>query len=117
MNRQQRRKTGQVDMLPMQPKFQAPLTKDQIIAIAMVELEKEKKFIMNESFKRAVRDLTAAFMLSASDEFGFGEKRLARLLGKVAKTFACINEGTVTIEDIKQWCKEKGFDYDALFEQ
>jgi hypothetical protein len=55
--------------------------------------------------------MTAAFIISLNDEFGFGKDRIYRLLSKVNTQFECITHGDVTIEDIKLWCIEKGIDY------
>ncbi|MCX7924159.1 MAG: hypothetical protein N3B21_19445 [Clostridia bacterium] len=62
----------------------------------------------------AVRDLTAAFILSLYDEFGFGKERIYRLLRKVTNNLECINEGHLTLDDIRSWCEDKGIDYKLI---
>lgn len=85
--------------------------KSQIADNIHFEIQEEKKRIL----KRAVHDLTAAFILSLADEFGFGKKRIERLLYRVNRQFECINEGYVTINDIKKMCQEIGLDYEVIF--
>lgn len=71
--------------------------------------------VRQEAIKLAVHDLTAAFIISMHDEFGWGKTRIHRLLGRVNNQFECILANTVTIDDIKQWCQENGLDYEAVF--
>lgn len=79
------------------------------------EFKKELEFAKRVAIEQAVNACTAAFLMTISDEFEFGNKRLTRILEGVNKNFECILAGYVTIEDIMNWCKEKGLPFEQIF--
>lgn len=91
------------------------IPKHEVKALVHKEIQKDLDRIRHEAIKRAVHDLTAAFIISIHDEFGWGKTRIHRLLGRVNNQFECILANTVTIDDIKQWCLEHGFNYEEIF--
>lgn len=107
MNRQQRRKLERQKSLPTVPS-------DRLETIINNKIEKDLEAIKQEALKQAVHDLTAAFIITLKDEYGFGKKRMVTLLTRVNRQFECINDGEVTIEDIKEVCRESGLDYEAV---
>lgn len=91
------------------------IPKHEVKDLVHKEIRKDLDKVRQEAIKRAVHDLTAAFIIAINSEFGFGKKRIARLLSRVNLQFECILADTCTIEDIKQWCLEHGFNYEDIF--
>ena len=103
MNRAaRRRKQKELEKVKKPPTYN--LSQAQLQAIIMEDLRKAQHDAMNY----AVKGLTAAFVISLHDEFEFGPKRLQRLLDKANLQFECIDAGTVTVEDLIEWCKDYG---------
>jgi FAD synthase len=99
------------------------LTKNDIIKTAQKHVSTEVEKIKREALRMAVGDLTAAFVMSLHDEFDWfsnkqhGKARIEKLLTRVSKNFECINQGLITVEDIKAWCEEVGIDYYSVFQE
>lgn len=109
MNRAaRRRKEGESTKAPTYNINQAQL-KATVDREIQERLEEVKHLAINETIK----SLTAAFIISLSDEFGFGIKRMSRLLDKVQNQFECIEAGTVELEDLVEWVLEFGIDIKA----
>lgn len=69
---------------------------------------------VNDVRSNTITYLSAAFLISLHDEFEFGNKRIARLLERVKNQFECIEAGTVTMDDIVDWCKQYGVKLEDL---
>lgn len=74
------------------------------------KVEDRLEEIRSEAISKTVQAYTAAWIISLYDEFNFGHKRLQRVLNKVENQFECVTAGTVTIEDLVNWCKEYGIE-------
>lgn len=62
--------------------------------------------VRQDAIKFASDCMIASFVISLHDEFGFGPKRMKRLLEKVNLQFDCVEAGTVSLEDLAEWCNE-----------
>lgn len=111
MNRQQRRADGRTS--EKNPTY--TITRDGLKGIINKEIDDKIGTVRMKMARRTVHDLTAAFAISLNAECGFGKKRLSDVLRRVQTTFACITAGTVTIEDIKNWCASQGIQYKDIF--
>jgi hypothetical protein len=93
------------------------LTKEDIRKTTHNQMMSEIDLVRKKALQLAVWDLTATFIISLHDEFGFGKKRIEKFLERASRQFECINSGLVTIEDMKGWCKEHELDYQAIFQE
>jgi lysozyme family protein len=57
--------------------------------------------------RKAVNDYSAVVALELHDELNFGHKRTAKFLAKVAEQFENIQDGRLTIENIKATLHEE----------
>ena len=103
MNRQQKRNRGRIQQ------------KDVKYMISKNELATTTDKHMRSAMNEVTSNLIAAFLMSLSDEFGFGVHRLNRIITRTNNNMSCIRDGLVTIEDIKVWCNKKGLTYDSIF--
>lgn len=87
-------------------------------------IEQDKMFrkLSKEAEMRIIPRVKAtylvAFIKCLHDEFGFGLKRLTKLLSKVDEHFDCLYEKYVTMEDLKKMIvNELGIDIDEIEKQ
>ena len=64
------------------------------------------RYIQNETKKeavdQAVTSLTASFLLTLKDDFGFGAKRAQRLLEGVQNQFDAVTKGYISLDDMRE---------------
>lgn len=82
-------------------------------AILAQDRKDTKARVTKESTAFAVRGLAAAFMVVLHDKYGFGRKRLQRVIQEVNGTFDSIVAGDISIEDVEQTVLEE-FGIDLL---
>lgn len=83
------------------------LTKPQVVDITRKTIDKEIEQAKKETLDYAVRVSAAVFLMSVNQLYGFGSKRLIRIMEKFNQTFECINAGTVDVNDFIQHCSEE----------
>ncbi len=86
------------------------INKKQLSNLVRDEVSSRLEEIRNEAISKTVQAYTAAWVISLHDEFQFGHKRLQRILNKVENQFESVMAGTVTVEDLVNWCKEYGIE-------
>lgn len=64
------------------------------------QIEKMKNDATMEASKRALLMVMAVPLVALRDEFGFGEKRLERYMGKFLNIWECYEEDYVSLEDL-----------------
>lgn len=112
MNRAaRRRKQKELEKVKKPPTYN--LSQAQLKAIVDKEVQERLEEVKHLAINETIKGLTAAFIISLSDEFGFGIKRMSRLLDKVQNQFECIEAGTVELEDLIEWVLEFGIDIKA----
>jgi hypothetical protein len=94
MNREQRRTNERVK------------TQSDVAKITLDEYKKKIAQSRHEATKEAIKVMTAIMAISLNNEFDFGTKRIQKLIDRMSNQFACILDGTVSVEDILDWCKE-----------
>lgn len=74
--------------------------------------EKQMRQLKKEWTNKSIDLITMMFLMALHDEFGWGEKRLERVLTKVDSLAEHIHEKRLTIYDIQKTIKEEtGLDY------
>lgn len=74
--------------------------------------EKQMRQLKNEWTNKSIDLVTMMFLMALRDEFGYGEKRLERVLTRVDSLAESIRENRLTIYDIQKTIKEEtGLDY------
>lgn len=74
--------------------------------------EKQMRQLKNEWTNKSIDLVTMMFLMALRDEFGYGEKRLERVLTRVDSLAESIHENRLTIYDIQKTIKEEtGLDY------
>lgn len=105
MNRAERRRLSKVKKLPTFNVDQA-----QLQNLIDKGVEERVKQVRDTTLSMAITSISSAFTISLHDEYGFGPQRLQNLISKVQLQFECIEAGTVTLEEMLQWCLEYGVD-------
>ena len=82
-------------------------TEKQIKAMVLAE----SKRIKDEATKDAVYALTCVFAQALHDEYGFGKNKINNLLSRTMFKFECILDGTVKLDEIREWCEEYGIKF------
>lgn len=62
----------------------------------------QRKTIENRATEKAIDKVTLLFLLALHDEYGFGEKRLARVLETVDRYAGHIDKHLVGLNDVKK---------------
>lgn len=102
MNRTQRRSLDR-----QQKERTYTFTESQLKKHIMSELDAIKK----DAMKSAIEGLMSVTLISLSDEFGFGSKRLNRFIDKLNSQYDSVERGDVTLDDFNAWAIENGINY------
>lgn len=125
MNRQQKRAFEQMNNRKsniITPKFGGAnlygnglvtLTKDQLHEEVMKAIGEEAEKIRAQGIAYATERTLAIALISLNSEFEFGPKRLTDFLKRVMNNIDCVEAGTVTIEEIYEWCNSKGINFSS----
>ena len=99
MNRAQRRKMGKKLDEPMYNLKQSDIKNsvDTIVRDKTKEIQLE-----------AVEQTLGIVCLCLNAEYGFGEKRLLRMISRVQKQYDCLRQGYITFNDVKMQMKDLG---------
>lgn len=113
MNRQEKRR---IDRQNEKKEKMFYMTEKQHQLKAYEHLQKYIEDLKVENIKHTLKLLFPMIALSLHDEFGFGEKRVNKILDKIKLQFDCINSKHVTFEDLKNECEKFNikFDWDIL---
>ena len=106
LNRKQRRNQGIKTKVPVYHYNQQVV--DELV---METLEKERRKIKREMLNR----IMGSVIITMHDEFGIGKQRINRFIDRLNSNYICIDDGLVTLEDMKVWCKEYGVNFEAVF--
>ena len=82
-------------------------TEKQIKAMVLAE----SKRIKDEATQDAIYALTCVFAQALHDEYSFGKKKINNLLSRTMFKFECILDGTVKLDEIREWCEEYGIKF------
>jgi predicted nucleic acid-binding protein len=61
----------------------------------------------NQLINKVTQQVVASFVVTLHDKFGFGKKRLQKLLREVDNQFQCVSFGQVSLDDLIKICKEE----------
>jgi len=106
MNRKQRRKQGITTKVPIY-QYNAKTVEEEVLKA----LEKEREKMQREMLNR----IMGSVIVTMHDEFGIGKNRLNRFIDRLNSNYVCIDDGLVTLADMKKWCKEYGVNFEAVF--
>lgn len=76
----------------------------------------EKAFIKESQRKKkewellAISTVTATMSLVLHDKFGFGKKRMNRLVSGIKNQFELVRDDFITVDDFENWAKDKGIE-------
>ena len=76
---------------------------------------REREQIEDLAIQKAYLTLNAMYALVLNSEHGFGKKRINRIIEKVKQQFLCIRGKYVSANDVSEWCKEKGIQFNNIF--
>lgn len=106
MNRAARRRAQRgADKLPTYN-----VNQSQIKDLVTKELEQQMEEVEQLAISMTTAGVTAAFIIALHDEFGFGIKRLEKILDNINSQFEAIEGGYITVEDMLEWCYDYGID-------
>ena len=97
MNRRERRKNG----IKAHPKTLVVTEQSYVRTIKDVRDETKK-----ETIKQTLRLFIGVLALSLNNEFAFGQTRINRLVERMNRELECINAGTLSKDDVENWCRE-----------
>lgn len=83
------------------------VNQDKLSQIIDRELVERLTTVKLEAIRYTADSIIASAVVTLSDEFGFGAQRIERFVNKVNEQFECIQSGTVTVEDLAEWCNNK----------
>lgn len=101
LNRQQQRKVQKQDALDLY--YQQKQQKATVINMVQDDIQKIKLDLTKELMTK----ITAAWIVSIHDTYNYKHKRISKVMSKAMNLFECIDVGTVTLEDLVEWCKEE----------
>jgi len=73
-----------------------------MITLSEFEMNQKLKVAYRQGINDTVTGILAAMLICIHDKWGFGKQRAIRLLNQVNEQFASVDEGYVTIDDLKQ---------------
>ena len=106
LNRKQRRKQGIKTKVPIYQYNEQTVNEE-----VMKALEKERSKMQREMLNR----IMGSVIITMHDEFGIGKQRLNRFVDRLNANYVCIDDGLVTLDDMREWCKEYGVNFEAVF--
>lgn len=75
--------------------------KDAIHEASEKAFTEQLEVIKNEWCKTAIDVIMNCMLMALHDEYGFGRKRLQRLQSKAENHMECMNQGYVTLEELR----------------
>ena len=78
------------------------MIKRKMITLSEFEMNQKLKVAYRQGINDTVTGILAAMLICIHDKWGFGKQRAIRLLNQVNEQFASVDEGYVTIDDLKQ---------------
>jgi len=75
-------------------------------------LQKYMEDLKLENIKSTLKLLFPIIALSLHDKFGFGEKRINKIIDKIKLQFDCINSNHLSFEDLKNECEKFNIKFD-----
>lgn len=106
MNRAaRRRKQREADKSPTYN-----VNQSQVKTLVAKELEQQIEEVEQLAISMTTAGVTAAFIIALHDEYGFGIKRIEKILDNINLQFEAIEDNYITVEDMIQWCYDYGID-------
>lgn len=82
----------------------------QMRAVVQRAVYEEVKRIREDIEKICIGAVTAAFMITLHDKWEFDKDELNELLQQTLQQFLAVKAKYVTVDDIREWCKEYGIE-------
>lgn len=111
MNRADRRKIGSINYpkgMVNPNKETIRLSEDSFNNLVNEHAARLSKLHMDEVLNNATKVVMAAVVIQLNAEFGFGVKRIQKVLDGVNATFESMEEGLTTLEEIVKYADDLG---------
>lgn len=72
----------------------------KVYTLTQAQIDEIKRDISIQSTKRAFHIMLAFPLMAMRDEFGFGKKRLQRIIDRILETYDAYEEKYITLEDL-----------------
>ena len=108
-NRQERRRAMKQQGLTEMPRVRTyNVSEDQMKAITQKEIEDELAKVKKAAIKWTSDCLLASFVIAMKTQYGFGVKRMARMLEEVTRQFDAVTDGAITEVDLLKCAEDYG---------
>jgi hypothetical protein len=83
---------------------------DATICMKQSDLDRIIFETKRQTQSQVIKTFSYAVTMALNNEFGFGKERMARFFERTNVQFECILAETITINEIYDWCQERGID-------
>jgi hypothetical protein len=108
-NRKDRRKAMKQQGLTSMPRVRTyNVSEDQVRDITQREMEEHLANIKKDVIKWISDCMLASFVIAMKTQYGFGVKRMTRMLDEVTRQFDAITDGSITEVDLLKCAEDYG---------
>lgn len=92
-------------------RIQRQENKDPVLNVKESKIRQELEKLSSSTVREAAKMASALFALVLNSEYGFGKKRIDKVLERVNYQMECVLSGHLSGKDIYGWCEEKKLSY------